>query len=186
MSGLLKYWFGAPPPPDQPQPPDQQITVSVAESITAGAVATILCSEPGSSAYFKGSIVAYNAASKRDILHLDISEKINHANSFTTLEMAKAAVRIFNSRIGLATTGYSLPVQRPESKNQCALNVIKPYAVICLYDHLRDYHIITQIEFEYDQNKSRKMQRANVQAKVALETKKMFDNYVSVVSTAEK
>lgn len=168
---------------------DTNFTVSVAESVTAGALANTLCAEPGASTYFKGGIVAYSIASKKEILGIDIvyAEKNNFANPFTTLEMAKAVVKLYNSRIGISTTGYSLPTSRPENKElgQCALDIKNPYAYICLYDSLMDEEIIKKVEFNYDEKSSTLIQRATVQAKVALEGKNMYVEYTKKMSNLE-
>jgi PncC family amidohydrolase len=156
------------------------VSVSVAESVTAGAVCNALCSEPGASSYFKGGVVAYSIASKKDILGIDtdFAEKQNFANPFTTEEMARAIVKKFNSRYGLSTTGYSLPYSRAETKDLSALNIETPYAYICLYDALTNRSITIRKEFAYDPNGSRIQQRAAMQAKVALEAAKMYQDAV--------
>jgi PncC family amidohydrolase len=159
------------------------ITVAVAESVTAGALSNCLCSEPGASQYFKGGIVAYSVLSKKELLGIDIeyAESHNFANPFTTSEMAKSIVKKFNARIGISTTGYSLPMYRPEnkSKNECLLDIKNPYAYICLYDSQTNFEIIKKIEFTYVDNIPNHIQRATVQAKVALEGKNLFLNYIN-------
>ncbi|HEX5554472.1 MAG TPA: CinA family nicotinamide mononucleotide deamidase-related protein, partial [Chitinophagaceae bacterium] len=62
---------------DEDMPPEQWIgrllkdsglTVSTAESCTGGLIAHKITSEPGSSAYFKGTVVSYANEVKRDVL----------------------------------------------------------------------------------------------------------------------
>jgi len=158
------------------------ITISVAESVTAGALSNILCSEPGASQYFKGGIVTYDIASKKEILGIDTdyAEKHNFANTFTTLEMAKQATVKFKTRLGIATTGYSTPTIRAENKEtgECALNIASPYAIICLYDSFTDSHICKRIECQYDYKLSKKINRATVQTKVSIEGKKMYQEFI--------
>lgn len=162
---------------------DTAVTVAVAESVTAGALSNCLCSEPGASQYFKGGIIAYSIASKKELLDIDIAyaESNNFANPFTTSEMAKSIVKKFNARIGISTTGYSLPTYRPENKdkNECLLDIKNPYAYICLYDSLNNFEVIKKIEFTYDDKLPNHMQRATVQAKVALEAKTLFLDYIN-------
>jgi PncC family amidohydrolase len=168
---------------------DTDMTVSVAESVTAGALSNVLCSEPGSSKYFKGGVVAYSIKSKKEILNIDIkyAEQNNFANPFTTAEMAKSVVKMFNSRIGISTTGYSLPFSRPENKelDQCALDIKNPYTYICLYDRINKTEIIKKIEYEYIENESPAIQKANVQAKTALKAKEMYIEYVESITKKE-
>jgi PncC family amidohydrolase len=164
---------------------DLDVSVSVAESITAGAVANSLCSEPGASNYFKGGVVAYSIDSKKEILKIDMdyAERNNHANPFTTLEMAKAIVRMFKSRIGIATTGYSLPYHREENKekHECALSIEHPYAYITLFDSYTNYEITVKQEFVYNPQLTKSFQRANVQALVALKATNMYNEYVKKI-----
>ena len=163
------------------RPNTTDITIAVAESVTAGALANTLCSEPGASAFFKGGVVAYSINSKKEILGVNIeyAERNNFANPVTTSEMARSVVKMFKARFGMATTGYSLPITRPENKEtgECALDIKKPYAYICLYDSALDIEYITREEFEYNINENPTIQKASVQARVALKAKQMYENY---------
>lgn len=185
MSSLLSYVW-----PRTENKSQDDLSISVAESVTAGALSNTLCSEPGASKFFKGGIVAYSIKSKKEILGIDIkyAEKNNFANPFTTSEMARSVVKIFKSRFGIATTGYSLPITRPENKelDECALDIKKPYAYICLYDSLLDTEIITKEEFEYNNNDNSAIQKASVQARVALKAKHMYDDYISRLKNENK
>lgn len=160
------------------------VSVAVAESVTAGALSNALCSEPGASGYFKGGIVAYSIASKKDILNIDIAyaEKNNFANPFTTAEMARAAAKMLNARIGIATTGYSLPFERAESAECCAISVKIPYAYICLYDSYTGQEIIKKVEFtRYDPNANQTMQKASAQTKFAVEGISLYNKAVQQI-----
>lgn len=158
------------------------LSVSVAESVTAGALSNILCSEPGSSKFFLGGIVAYNMTTQKTLLHVDseYAEKNNFANPFTTFTMAKNVTKIFNSRIGLSTTGYSLPLYREQDLEigKCEIDIKTPYAYICLYDSINGIHKICKItNDDYLISGDQRMQRAHMQSKIALECKKIFDSY---------
>lgn len=163
-------------------PNNNLLTVSVAESITAGALSNTLCSEPGSSKFFLGGIIAYNMETQEKILGVDAeyAEKNNFANPFTTYSMAKNVSDMFQSRIGISTTGFSLPTFRPADleKGLCEINVTTPYAYICLYDSLKETYKIYKItNGEYIANTNDKLQRAQMQVKVALACKKIFEEY---------
>jgi PncC family amidohydrolase len=158
------------------------LSVSVAESVTAGALSNTLCSEPGSSKFFLGGIVAYNMNTQEKLLNVDVkyAELNNFANPFTTFTMAKNVTKIFNSRIGLSTTGFSLPTFREEDLDagKCEIDVRVPYAYICLYDSKNDSHKIYKIvNDEYQLSGNQRIQRAQMQSKIALECKKLFDEY---------
>jgi PncC family amidohydrolase len=157
------------------------VSVSVAESVTAGALANSLCSEPGASGYFKGGIVAYSKASKKELLKIDMTyaEENNFANPYTTMEMAKSIISIFKSRIGMATTGYSLPYSRQENKerHECALSVEHPYAYIALYDSVNGTEIIVREDYTYNLGVPDVLQRASVQAKIAIKGALLYKKY---------
>jgi PncC family amidohydrolase len=177
MSRLFRYLWSS----KTIDPIEEDFSVAVAESVTAGALANTLCSEPGASKFFKGGIVAYSIASKKEILGVNIAyaEQNNFANPFTTSEMARSVVKIFNARIGISTTGYSLPLYRPENKEkgECELKIDNPYAYICLYDSLTNIEIVKKIEFIYDKTISNRLQRATVQTKVSLECKRIYQEF---------
>lgn len=156
-------------------------TIGVAESVTAGALSNTLCSEPGSSKFFRGGIIAYSIESKKLLLGIDVNyaELHNFTNELTTNAMAKAAAEKFNARIGLATTGYSLPIKRDEIPGKCcALDIDKPYTVISLYDSKLDVYFVDKLSFEYFPEKPKRFQRATVQSKTALRGKRMYQRYI--------
>lgn len=165
---------------------DNFLTVSVAESVTAGTVSNILCSEPGSSKFFYGGIIAYNMISQKTLLGVDenYAERYNFANPYTTYTMAKNVSRKFNSRIGISNTGFSLPTYRNEELDnygnlyKCKIDVKIPFAYICIYDNMFDYHKIYFIEYDnYSKKKNQKGERALMQVLIAKKTKEIFKNY---------
>lgn len=171
---------------DQDSRLDYLLSVSVAESVTAGALSNKLCSEPGSSKFFLGGIVAYNMETQRKLLDVDekYAELNTFANPFTTFTMAKNVTGIFQSRIGLATTGFSLPTYREEDlKNgKCEINVTTPYAYVCLYDALLENTKIYKLTNLNNSDDNEKLQRARMQANVALQCKKIFERYCANIS----
>src|SRR3989338_10005656 len=161
------------------------LPVAVAESVTAGAVSTGICSIPGSSKFFKGGLVCYDISSKKDILKIDtvFSESHNFANPFTTIEMAKNILNLFDARIGISTTGFSLPYYRKEDKEKghLEINVVNPYAWIGLYDKQTGFEKTIRLEFIYDKEASDKIQRVSLQAKVAKKAKKIYYEYCKMM-----
>ncbi len=192
MASVLKYILGYKSTNTliDPTYAEDDTSVSVAESVTAGAVCNSLCAEPGASSYFKGGITAYSIASKKEILGIDTkyAEKHNFANPFTTVEMAKAVTKLFKSRFGIATTGYSLPFHRPENKDreECELNIDVPYAYICLYDARTNEEITIKEEVPYDPNGSKAVQRANLQARIAILATKLYKEKVEKINNSKQ
>ena len=84
----------------------RELTIAFAESCTGGQLAAHLTTVPGSSNVVVGSAVCYQIAAKHKILGLDFVTEENVVSLETATTMALAAQRIFESDIGVATTGY--------------------------------------------------------------------------------
>ncbi|MDR1454262.1 MAG: CinA family nicotinamide mononucleotide deamidase-related protein [Tannerella sp.] len=86
-------------------------TVGTAESCTGGAIAALLTSTPGSSAYFAGAIVAYANAVKRHVLGVSEDDLQQHgAVSREVVEqMAQGALRVLGCDYAIATSGIAGP-----------------------------------------------------------------------------
>ena len=88
---------------------DNQLTISVAESLTSGKLQDRLCKQSGASDFYKGGVTAYSLDSKVNILGVDKehAELVNCVSSKVAEEMAQGVTELFNSNIGIATTGYA-------------------------------------------------------------------------------
>ncbi|MEO0224625.1 MAG: nicotinamide-nucleotide amidohydrolase family protein [candidate division WOR-3 bacterium] len=82
------------------------LRISIAESFTGGKVSNLITSVPGSSNYFKGSIVAYSKDIKKKILNVRTE---NIYSKDCVIEMAKNVKELFNSDIGISTSGVAGP-----------------------------------------------------------------------------
>lgn len=87
------------------------LSVAVAESVTGGLVSHRLTQVPGSSAYFKMGMVAYNPAVKSSCLGVsrEAVEKNQAVNPEVARSMADGIRRLSGAKIGLATTGFAGP-----------------------------------------------------------------------------
>jgi nicotinamide-nucleotide amidase len=93
-------------------------TLATAESCTGGRIAHRITSVPGSSAYFKGGIVAYSNEIKTGILGvnpLDI-EKSGAVSSEVARQMAEGARRVLNVDYAVSTTGVAGPAGGTKDK----------------------------------------------------------------------
>lgn len=94
-------------------------TLSTAESLTGGMLASAICSVPGASKVFLEGIVSYSAKSK--ILRLKVSEEtIKHHSPVSeecVLEMARGVRSLLNTDVGIATTGVAGPEAYDEDGN---------------------------------------------------------------------
>lgn len=84
------------------------MTLSTAESLTGGNIGALITSKQGSSHYYKGGVICYTLESKVNILNIDKeeAEKCNCVSSEIAEVMAKNVSLLFDSDIGISTTGY--------------------------------------------------------------------------------
>lgn len=90
---------------------EQQVTIAVAESLTAGMCASAIADVPGASAVLLGGIVAYATDTKRDVLGVDGATLAEHGpvSPEVALAMAQAVRARFRATVGVATTGVAGP-----------------------------------------------------------------------------
>jgi nicotinamide-nucleotide amidase len=93
-------------------------TVSTAESCTGGEIAHLLTSVAGSSAYYKGSVIAYDNIVKTQLLGVQdyIITKYGAVSENTVREMAVGARSILKTDFAVATSGIAGPDGGTEEK----------------------------------------------------------------------
>lgn len=91
----------------------QEYTITVAESCTGGLICHSLTNHSGSSEYFKLGVVTYSAEAKSDILKIPRQQitKYGVVSMQIALEMAKQVRILFNSNIGISSTGFAGPLE---------------------------------------------------------------------------
>ncbi len=96
----------------------KQKTVATAESCTGGYIAHLLTSIPGSSIYFKGSVVAYANEIKENILNVshDEIESQGAVSEIVVKQMALGALEKFNTDYAIASSGIAGPDGGTEDK----------------------------------------------------------------------
>ena len=97
---------------------EKNFTMSCAESCTGGMLSSRVTDVPGSSAYFKGSIVSYTNEIKKSLLNVNAEtiEKFSDVSKETALEMAANVRKIFNTDVGVSITGIAGPTGSTENK----------------------------------------------------------------------
>lgn len=87
------------------------MTVSTAESCTGGYIAHLITSVPGSSEYFKGSVVAYSNEVKMNVLNVseDTLKKYGAVSEETVREMAQGVLNVMNTDTAVVTSGIAGP-----------------------------------------------------------------------------
>ena len=86
-------------------------TLSTAESCTGGYIAHLITSIPGSSHYYKGSVVSYDNAVKTNTLHVDpaILKNDGAVSEATVRAMVHGALTLLDTDFAIATSGFMGP-----------------------------------------------------------------------------
>ena len=93
-------------------------SVCFAESCTGGEISHLITSVPGSSAYFKGSIIAYDNFVKSELLNVkeDVISKYGAVSKETVEMMATGARKLLRTDYAIATSGIAGPEGGTEEK----------------------------------------------------------------------
>jgi nicotinamide-nucleotide amidase len=86
-------------------------TMATAESCTGGYIAHLITSVPGSSAYYKGSVVSYANETKENILGVkpETLASVGAVSEETVLQMVKGVIKKLNVDYAVATSGIMGP-----------------------------------------------------------------------------
>ncbi|MDD2387733.1 MAG: CinA family nicotinamide mononucleotide deamidase-related protein [Bacteroidales bacterium] len=86
-------------------------TISTAESCTGGKIASMIVENAGSSAYYKGSVVAYDYEAKVNVLNVDkhIMEEFGAVSSQVVEQMAQAVRKLLNTDYAISVSGIAGP-----------------------------------------------------------------------------
>ncbi|HVN59580.1 MAG TPA: competence/damage-inducible protein A [Bacteroidales bacterium] len=97
---------------------EKKATMCTAESCTGGSIAHLVTTVPGSSAYYKGSVIAYSNEVK--IEHLGVPAGLIEMNGAVSREvaeaMAKGSRKAFSASFSVAVTGIAGPDGGSEEK----------------------------------------------------------------------
>ena len=89
----------------------KKLKVAVAESCTGGMMGEMITRIPGSSKYFQGGVISYNARVKEDLLKVppEAIRKYGEVSRQTAKLMAEGVRRCCHSDIGISITGIAGP-----------------------------------------------------------------------------
>ena len=89
----------------------QGMTIATAESCTGGRLAAALNAQSGSSAYYMGSVVAYDNSIKEQVLgvQLDTLMQYGAVSEQTVLQMAEGVRTLMHTDFAIATSGIAGP-----------------------------------------------------------------------------
>ena len=96
----------------------KSLTIGAVESATGGRIADRITNIPGSSDYFKGSVIAYSNETKISLLGVKKAtlEKYGAVSEQTALEMARSGRKLLNVDICVSDTGVAGPAGGTPSK----------------------------------------------------------------------
>lgn len=96
-----------------------KLTIAVAESATGGSISNLITDIPGSSNYFKGSVISYDNEIKAKILGVkrETLEKYGAVSYQTGKEMAEGIRKLMDVDIGLSDTGIAGPTGATPGKS---------------------------------------------------------------------
>ena len=111
---------------------ERGLTLATAESCTGGLIAKRITDVPGSSAVYKGSVVAYDNSIKSEFLGVldDTLIKYGAVSEQTAKEMARSIQEKFKTDISVSTTGIAGPGGGSEAK---------PVGTVCFGFKIKDY-----------------------------------------------
>ncbi len=97
---------------------EKKQSLSTAESCTGGAIAHLITSIPGSSEYFKGSVIAYSNEVKINILHVykDTIDSEGAVSESVVKAMAENCRKVFNTDYSIAISGIAGPAGGSDEK----------------------------------------------------------------------
>lgn len=125
-------------------------TLATAESCTGGSIAQLITSVPGSSAYFKGSIVSYANEAKENLLHVgnDTLRDFGAVSEQTVREMVKGALSALRTDYAIASSGIMGPdggsAEKPVGTVWLAAGNTERVETLQLhlrFDRLRNIHV---------------------------------------------
>ena len=93
-------------------------SLATAESCTGGLIGNLITETPGSSAYYKGGIIAYSNELKERLLGVrhETLEQYGAVSEETAIEMARGCLAATGADYAIATTGISGPTGATEAK----------------------------------------------------------------------
>ena len=133
----------------------KKLTLATAESCTGGNIAKMITAIPGSSAYFIGSVVSYNARIKTEFLQVSQKtiDKYSVVSKEVAKEMAENIKQVYKTDFAIATTGNAGPTTDKTDKT---------VGVVFIAIATPQKTIVK--EFNFGQPRERVIERASVKA----------------------
>ncbi len=126
---------------------EKRLTLSTAESCTAGLLSARIVNVPGSSEYFLGGVVVYSNELKKELLGVreETLERFGAVSKETCAEMLRGLKNRFKTDCGIAITG----IAGPGGSEQ------KPEGLTYIGVYVRDNEVIEERVFNMGRNPNR-------------------------------
>lgn len=97
---------------------EEGLTIGTAESCTGGRIAQMISVVPGASAYYHGSVIAYDNRIKREVLRVSKKALKKHGavSEEVVKEMVEGGLKVLGTDLVVATTGIAGPGGGTEEK----------------------------------------------------------------------
>ena len=114
----------------------QSYKLAIAESLSSGNIQAKIGGISGASSFFEGGLTVYSVEQKVKILKIDKAHavQVNSVSKRVAREMAMGVCRVFNTEIGISTTGYAEPYPAMKIKNA--------FAYFCVWDNVKQRIIL--------------------------------------------
>jgi nicotinamide-nucleotide amidase len=134
---------------------DRKQTLSTAESCTGGYVAQLITSVPGSSGYYRGSVVAYDNEIKKTMLGVppEVLTVAGAVSEETVRAMITGALNTMKTDFALATTGIMGPGGGSENK---------PVGTVWIAAGDNRETVTQKLWFRFDRQRNTELTAANV------------------------
>jgi nicotinamide-nucleotide amidase len=129
-------------------------SLATAESCTGGYIAHLLTSMPGASAYFKGSVIAYDNSIKQKLLDVTSTTLHNHGavSKEAVSEMLQGLLSSTEADYGIAVSGIMGPAGGTEEK---------PVGTVWIAVGSKNQPITTSFHFRFDRQRNIQLTAAN-------------------------
>lgn len=129
---------------------ERNMQLSLAESCTGGRIAAEIVSSSGSSAYFKGGIVAYSNEAKMKVLQVDENTIAKHGavSHEVVIQMATGVLNLLNADISCSISGIAGPDGGSPEKpvGTCFIGIARkgkePRSIHYVFNRDRDINMI--------------------------------------------
>ncbi|MBT3447159.1 MAG: CinA family protein [Candidatus Thioglobus sp.] len=112
--------------------------ISVAESLSSGNIQSRIGSIPGATQFFEGGVTVYSLEQKAKLLNVDKihAEVVDSVSERVAREMALGVCELFNTQIGISTTGYAEPSEE--------MGVEQPFAFFSIWNNVAKIELENQ------------------------------------------